>query len=56
MGGWISCNLMGAAFVACSPDGYVAVIDLQSLEVVGHIEVAPGRMGWRGLRGGSVKV
>ena len=26
------------AYVACSPDGYVAVIDLHSLEVVGRIE------------------
>jgi YVTN family beta-propeller protein len=30
------------AFVACSPDGNVAVIDLRSLEVVGHIEVGAG--------------
>ncbi len=26
------------AFVACSPDGYLAVIDLKTLEVVGHID------------------
>lgn len=29
------------AFVACSPDGYVAVIDLKTLEVVGHIDAGP---------------
>jgi YVTN family beta-propeller protein len=29
------------AFVACSPDNYVAVIDLKSLEVTGHIDVGP---------------
>jgi YVTN family beta-propeller protein len=36
------------AFVACSPDGYVAVIDLQKLEVVGHINAGgnPDGMAW----------
>jgi YVTN family beta-propeller protein len=29
------------AFVACSPDNYVAVIDLKSLEVTGHLDVGP---------------
>ena len=29
------------AFVACSPDNYVSVVDLRSLEVVGHIDVGP---------------
>jgi DNA-binding beta-propeller fold protein YncE len=29
------------AFVACSPDNYVAVIDLKSLQDVGHIDVGP---------------
>jgi YVTN family beta-propeller protein len=29
------------AYVACSPDGYVAIVDLKSLEVTGHIE--PGK-------------
>lgn len=29
------------AFEACSPDGYVAVIDLKTLEVVGHIDAGP---------------
>jgi len=28
-------------YVACTPDNYVAVIDLKSLEVVGHIDVGP---------------
>lgn len=36
------------AFVACSPDGYVAVIDLQKLEVVSHIDAGqnPDGMAW----------
>jgi YVTN family beta-propeller protein len=36
------------AFVACSPDGYVAVVDLHSLEQVGRIEVGedPDGMAW----------
>jgi YVTN family beta-propeller protein len=36
------------AFVACSPDGYVAVINLQSLEVVGHIDAGhePDGLAW----------
>ena len=29
------------AYVACSPDNYIAVIDLKSLEVVGHIDAGP---------------
>jgi YVTN family beta-propeller protein len=29
------------AFVGCTPDNYVAVIDLKLLEVVGHIDVGP---------------
>jgi len=29
------------AFAACTPDNYVAVIDLKSLEVTGHIDVGP---------------
>ncbi|MGH7708050.1 MAG: YncE family protein [Vulcanimicrobiaceae bacterium] len=29
------------AYVACIPDNYVAVIDLKSLEVVGHIDAGP---------------
>jgi DNA-binding beta-propeller fold protein YncE len=29
------------AFVACSPDNYIAVVDLKSLEVTGHIDVGP---------------
>ena len=29
------------AFVACSPDNYIAVIDLKLLEVTGHIDVGP---------------
>jgi YVTN family beta-propeller protein len=36
------------AFVACSPDNYVAVIDLPSLAVVGHIHAGgnPDGMAW----------
>jgi YVTN family beta-propeller protein len=36
------------AFVACSPDNYVAVIDLHSLTVSGHIEAGgePDGMAW----------
>ena len=36
------------AFVACSPDNYVAVIDMNSLEISGHLEVGgnPDGMAW----------
>lgn len=36
------------AFVACSPDGHVAVIDLHTMEVVGHIEAGqnPDGLAW----------
>lgn len=36
------------AFVACSPDNYVAVIDLKTLSVVGHIDAGgnPDGMAW----------
>jgi len=36
------------AFVACSPDGYVAVINLRSMEVVGRIEAGhnPDGLAW----------
>ena len=36
------------AFVACSPDGYVAIIDLHSLEVAGRIEAGhdPDGLAW----------
>jgi YVTN family beta-propeller protein len=30
------------AFIGCTPDNYVAVIDLKKLEVVGHIDVGGG--------------
>jgi YVTN family beta-propeller protein len=38
----------GRAFVACSPDGYVAVINLHSLEVAGRIEAGrdPDGLAW----------
>jgi len=36
------------AFVACSPDNYIAVIDLKKLEVTGHLEVgrSPDGLAW----------
>jgi DNA-binding beta-propeller fold protein YncE len=36
------------AFVACTPDSYVAVIDLKSLDVVGHIDAGgePDGLAW----------
>ncbi len=36
------------AFVACSPDGYVAIIDLHAMEVVGRIEAGknPDGLAW----------
>jgi YVTN family beta-propeller protein len=30
------------AFVGCTADNYVAVIDLKKLEVINHIDVGPG--------------
>ena len=35
-------------FVACSPDNYIAVIDLKTLEVVQHLEVGgvPDGLAW----------
>jgi YVTN family beta-propeller protein len=38
----------GRAFVACTPDNYVAVIDLKSLEVAGHIQAGgqPDGLAW----------
>jgi YVTN family beta-propeller protein len=35
------------AYVACSPDNYVAVIDLKTLEMVGHVDIAgPDGLAW----------
>jgi YVTN family beta-propeller protein len=36
------------AYVACGPDGFVAVVDLKSLEVVGRIDVGgnPDGLAW----------
>jgi YVTN family beta-propeller protein len=36
------------AFVACSPDNYIAVVDLKTLEVTGHIDVGgtPDGLAW----------
>ncbi|HEV2468749.1 MAG TPA: cytochrome D1 domain-containing protein [Candidatus Sulfotelmatobacter sp.] len=40
------------AFVACTPDNYVAVIGLKSLEVMGHFEVGqePDGLAWATVR------
>jgi YVTN family beta-propeller protein len=36
------------AFVACSPDNYVVIIDLKTLEVIRHIDVGgvPDGLAW----------
>jgi YVTN family beta-propeller protein len=36
------------AFIACSPDNYVAILDLQTLEVKGHLDVGgePDGLAW----------
>jgi DNA-binding beta-propeller fold protein YncE len=35
------------AYVACGADGYVAVIDLKTLEMVGHVDVrGPDGLAW----------
>jgi YVTN family beta-propeller protein len=38
----------GRVFVACSPDNYIAVIDLKTLAVTGHIDVGgqPDGLAW----------
>jgi YVTN family beta-propeller protein len=38
----------GRAFVACSPDNYVAVLDLKTLKVTGHLDVGgePDGLAW----------
>ena len=39
---------MNRAFVSCGPDNYVAVLDLKTLEVIGHIDVGgePDGLAW----------
>jgi len=44
------------AFVACTPDNYVAVIDLKTLAVTGKIDAGGNRMGWLGRRSGEAVV
>ena len=36
------------AFVACSPDNYIAIVDLKTLEVTGHLDVGgePDGLAW----------
>jgi DNA-binding beta-propeller fold protein YncE len=38
----------GRAFVSCGPDNYVAVLDLKTLEVIGHVDVGgePDGLAW----------
>jgi len=40
------------AYVACTPDSYVAIVDLNSLEVTGHIDAGkqPDGLAWVGSR------
>jgi YVTN family beta-propeller protein len=40
------------AYVACTPDNYVAIIDLKSLEVTGHIDAGkqPDGLAWLAIR------
>jgi YVTN family beta-propeller protein len=40
------------AFVACSPDNYIVIIDLKSLEVTGRLDVGeePDGMTWSVMR------
>jgi DNA-binding beta-propeller fold protein YncE len=41
-------SLANRAFIACGPDNYVAVLDLKTLEVTGHIDVGgePDGLAW----------
>jgi len=36
------------AFIACSPDNYVVILDLKTLEVTGHLDVGrqPDGLAW----------
>jgi YVTN family beta-propeller protein len=36
------------AFVACSPNNYIAIVDLKTLEVTGHLDVGgePDGLAW----------
>jgi DNA-binding beta-propeller fold protein YncE len=36
------------AFVSCTPDDYIALVDLKTLEVTGHLEVGkqPDGLAW----------
>lgn len=37
----------GRVFIACSPDNYIAVVDLKTLEVTGHMEIGgPDGLAW----------
>jgi YVTN family beta-propeller protein len=34
--------MVSRAFIACTPDNYVAIVDLKTLEVSRHIDVGGG--------------
>lgn len=36
------------AFIACSPDNYIAILDLKTLQITGHIDVGgePDGLAW----------
>ena len=38
----------GRVFIACTPDNYVAIVDLKTFEVTGHIDVGgePDGLAW----------
>src|SRR6185312_4796031 len=40
------------AYIACSPDNYIAVVDLKALKVIGHIDVGknPDGLAWADTR------
>ena len=41
-------SIANRAFIACGPDNYVAVLDLNTLEVIGHVDVGgePDGLAW----------
>jgi hypothetical protein len=44
-------EIAAGRLAACSPDNYVAILDLKTLEVAGHLDVAENPMGWPGRCG-----
>jgi len=41
-------SIANRAFVACSPDNFIAIVDLKTLEVIGHLDVGgePDGLAW----------